>query len=97
MNIKSIIQSVKNKFGPQPEIQDDVVLRFMGVLERIRCEDMSCKEMYAQLDEFVERELKSHDAARIMPLIQEHIELCPGCCEEYEALLAVLEHTKAKQ
>jgi predicted anti-sigma-YlaC factor YlaD len=31
-----------------------------------------------------------------MPLIQEHLDMCPDCCDEYEALLTVLENTKEK-
>jgi hypothetical protein len=43
------------------------------------------------LDEYVELKIKKEDAARIMPLIREHLDLCPECCEEYEALLDVVE------
>ena len=75
-------------------MQDEVVLKFLRVLENMQHEEMSCEEMYAQLDEFVEQEVKSHDAARIMPLIQEHIDMCPDCCDEYQALLDILENTK---
>jgi hypothetical protein len=28
-----------------------------------------------------------------MPLIREHLDICSECCEEYEALLHVLEKT----
>jgi hypothetical protein len=94
MNIKSLFQSLKKRLGPQQEIQDEVVLRFLKVLENVRHDEMSCQEMYAQLDEFVEREVKTHDASKLMPLIQEHIDMCPECCDEYEALLTVLENTK---
>ncbi|MFN8413353.1 MAG: hypothetical protein U0Z26_13270 [Anaerolineales bacterium] len=94
MNIKTLIQTVKNKLNPQPNLEDEVVLRFLQVLENVRHEEMSCAEMYTQLDQFVERELKSHDAAKIMPLIQEHIDMCPECCDEYEALLTLVENTK---
>lgn len=97
MNIKSLIQNVKNKLNPQPNLQDEVVLRFLQVLDRVRHEEMSCGEMYKQLDEFVELELKSHDAAKIMPLIQEHIDMCPECCDEYEALLTIIESTKSNE
>ena len=33
---------------------------------------------------------------QLMPLIREHLDLCPECCEEYEALLDVLEKTSKK-
>jgi hypothetical protein len=94
MNIKSLLQRIQNTFKPQDDLPDEVVIKFLQVLENIREEEMSCSEMYAHLDEFVEREVKSNDAEKIMPLIQEHIDLCPECCDEYEALLDVLEHTK---
>jgi len=94
MNIKTIIQNIKHRFNPPTELQDEVVLRFFKLLEQIREEDMPCDKMYSQLDEFVEHEVKSKEAAKIMPLIQEHIDMCQGCCDEYEALLTVLENTK---
>jgi hypothetical protein len=93
MNIKNFFQRIMGTAKPQEDLQDEVVVKFLKVLENVREEDMSCSEMYARIDEFVEREVKAHDAERIMPLIQEHIDMCPECCDEYEALLDVLEHT----
>jgi len=77
--------------SPLPELDDEVVLKFLKILENIRSEEMSCEEMYSHLDEFVEREVRSHDASKIMPLILEHLDLCSECCDEYDALLDVLE------
>ncbi len=94
MNIKKIVQQAKDKLNPQENLEDEVVLKFLNVLENLKHEGLTCSEMYEQLDEFVEREVKSHDAAKIMPLIQEHIDICPECCDEYEALLDILENTK---
>ena len=94
MNIKTLFQNILNGFKPQPEIKDEVVLKFLKVLETVQQEGVSCEDMYTQLDEFVEREVGSHDAARIMPYIQEHIDVCPECCDQYTALMDVLEHTK---
>jgi hypothetical protein len=97
MNIKNFIQRIQNTFNPKQdslELKDEVVLKFLRVLENAREEELSCTEMYARLDEFVENEVQSKDADKITPLIQEHLDMCPECCEEYEALLTVLEHTK---
>jgi len=77
--------------SPLPELDDEVVLKFLKILENIRSEEMSCEEMYSHLDEFVEREVRSHDASKIMPLIREHLDLCSECCDEYDDLLDVLE------
>jgi len=78
----------------QGALTDEVVVKFLQVLERARAEDMSCDDLFASLDEFVEREVDKKDAAKLMPLIDEHLDLCSDCCDEYEALLAVLENTK---
>jgi DNA-binding transcriptional MerR regulator len=97
MNIKTIIQNIKGKISPQEQLQDEVVIRFLKILDRVREEEMSCEEMYEQLDEFVEQEVQSKQASStLMPLIQEHLDMCPDCCDEYEALLTVLENTKEK-
>ena len=92
MNIEKF-PNPENK-SPQPEITDEVVLRFLKILEQVREEDLSCSDMYARLDEFVEAEVKDgKDAAIITPLIHEHLDMCSDCCDEYEALLNVVEHT----
>ncbi|HLE90234.1 MAG TPA: hypothetical protein VI753_03720 [Anaerolineales bacterium] len=63
---------------------------FLRILEGVREEEIPCSEIYAKLDEYVEREVSKKDAAQLMPLIREHLDVCPECCEEYEALLNVL-------
>ena len=76
------------------ELPDDVVQGFVRVLESIRVQDMPCSEVFARLDEYAERELRDHEAAKLMPLLREHLDMCPDCCEEYEALLSALEHSR---
>jgi UDP-N-acetylmuramyl tripeptide synthase len=95
MNIKHFIQRVRNTLTPQTELTDEVVLKFLNVLEQARAEELSCSDMYTRLDEFVEREVQEQEIAeKITPLIREHLDMCPDCHEEYEALLTVLENTK---
>ena len=79
----------------KPEMTDEVVMRFLKVLEQVREEDLSCADMYARLDEFVEAEIQQGaDAEKITPLIHEHLDMCSDCCDEYEALLSIVEHTR---
>jgi hypothetical protein len=94
MNIKALIQRIRNTFPPHQKLEDEVILKFLSVLEKAREDELSCSETYARLDEFVETEVHTKDAARITPLIREHLDMCPECHEEYKALLAILENTK---
>ena len=93
MNIQELIQRVRNKLSPRESLPNEAVLGFLHVLEQVRVEELSCKEIYKKLDEYVELEIKKEDAAHIMPLIREHLDLCSECCDEYEALLDVVENT----
>ncbi|MBI2333707.1 MAG: hypothetical protein HYU84_16405 [Chloroflexi bacterium] len=85
----------ENQPASEPEISDEMVMRFLKVLEQVRKEDLSCSDMFARLDEFVEAEIKEgKDTSKITHLIHEHLDMCSDCCDEYEALLSVVENTK---
>lgn len=97
MNIRAIILKIKNSFNPQEELSNEAVLKFLRVLESVREEDASCDKVYAKIDEYVEKEVGKEDAAQLMPLIREHLDICSECCEEYEALLGILEKTSKEK
>ena len=93
MKTENLPTPSQNQPASQPEMTDEMVLRFLQVLDKVREEDLSCSEMYARLDEFVEAEIQEgKDASQITPLIHEHLDMCSDCCAGYEALLAVVEH-----
>jgi hypothetical protein len=98
MNIRAIIQKIKSSFNHHAEeVPNEAVLGFLRVLESVREEDAPCDEVYARIDEYVEREVDQKDAAQLMPLVREHLDMCSECCEEYEALLDVLEKTSKEE
>ena len=90
MNIQNLVRRIRNSFRLRKELPNEAVLGFLRVLESVREEEISCDEIYSKLDEYVEREVSKKDAAQLMPLIREHLDVCSECCEEYEALLNVL-------
>lgn len=92
MNLKALIHRIRSRHARQPELTDEVVFKFLHILEEAQAEELSCGDTYAKLDEFVENEVKSGDAGKIAPLIREHLDTCSECCDEYEALLSVIEH-----
>lgn len=96
MNIRDLINRIRASLGLKQEPPNEAVLGFLRVLEHVREEELTCDEIFTTLDEYVEREVDQKDAARLMPLIREHLDLCPECCEEYETLLHVIEETEKK-
>ena len=91
MSARDVIQTIQDKFKRKEPLSDEVVEGFLRVLEKIRTEDVTCKEVFQRLDEYVEKEMDGKDAARLMPLLREHLDICSDCCDEYEALLEVIE------
>ena len=96
MNIKELVRRIRVSLGLQKELTNETVLGFLRVLEDVHAEELSCDEIYAKLDEYVEREADKKDAAQLMPLIRQHLDTCTECCEEYEALLDVIKKTEEK-
>ena len=96
MNIKDLIQRIRTSLGMKQELPNEAVLGFLRVLENVPSEELSCDEIYSKLDEYVERQVSKKDAAHLMPLIRDHLNTCPECCEEYDTLLRVIEETEKK-
>lgn len=57
-------------------------------------QEISCDDVHDLLDQFSELKLQGEDVAQLMPLVHKHLELCPDCKEEHQALLRALEFEK---
>ena len=53
-------------------------------------DEIGCDECFEQLDRFVDLELAGKGAAEALPLVQDHLNHCHNCREEFEALLTAL-------
>jgi predicted anti-sigma-YlaC factor YlaD len=52
--------------------------------------EVGCDECFAELDRYVELELKGADADAAVPGLRAHLQGCPACREEYESLRALV-------
>jgi hypothetical protein len=55
-----------------------------------RPDEIDCDHCLRELDRFVEITLSGRSAAEAMPLVEQHLQQCHCCMEEYEALLLIL-------
>jgi hypothetical protein len=63
-----------------------------------RDEEIGCYEVCLErLDRYVEMTLSGMDAAAAMPLVQDHLEKCGDCREEFEMLLEALRTTEGSE
>jgi hypothetical protein len=97
MNMKQLFQQIAGHFRrDHQQLPDEVIQRFVRILDEVRLEDMPCSQAYARLDEYVEKELQGENAAMLMPLLKEHLDCCSECCEEYEMLLNAMEQSSRR-
>jgi hypothetical protein len=68
----------------------DMLKQMVRGIVTTRPDEIGCDECFEQLDRFVEMTLAGKNAAEAMPLVQDHLERCDDCREEFEALLAAL-------
>lgn len=61
--------------------------RLVGMVLATEDEEMTCDECFAYVDHFAELTLAGKDADEAYPLVQAHLNRCPDCRAEFEALL----------
>jgi hypothetical protein len=65
---------------------DERLERLLGPRDR----EVGCEECFDRLDEFVELELAGADADAAIPGLRAHLDGCPACREEHDALVALV-------
>jgi len=74
-------------------LNPDDLDKLVRAMAETREEELGCDECFEQLSRFVETKLAGLDAAAAMPLVQDHLEKCGDCREEFELLLEALRAT----
>lgn len=70
-----------------------LIKQMVQMIAATQSDEIGCDECFEQLDRFAETVLAGKNAAEAMPLVQDHLNRCGDCREEFEALLAALRLT----
>jgi len=76
--------------APQ-ELSSSQAERMLKMIQKTQEVELSCDDVHKLLAHYTEMALRGEDAAAILPLVRRHLELCPDCMEEYEALARILQ------
>jgi hypothetical protein len=71
-------------------LSKDMLKNLLQMIASTRPVEIGCDECFEQLGQFAEVQLAGKSPAQALPLVQEHLERCGDCREEYEALLDAL-------
>lgn len=75
----------------EPILTEEMVADLMRQIEKTQEGMYSCAESFALLDEYVDMISSGEDAARLMPLVKAHLDVCPDCHEAYDMLRSVIQ------
>jgi hypothetical protein len=96
LNLDTIRSKIRALLSGGTEPVDPVALKSLArnmaqQIATTRPDEIGCDECFEQMDAFVEIKLAGKDPAEAMPLVQDHLDRCGNCREEFEALLAALQ------
>lgn len=83
------------KVAPAHARQMQMTQKALRAVAATREQEIGCDEAYAFMDAYAERIRRGEDAAALMPLVHHHLEMCPDCREELDALLLAMQATQS--
>ena len=89
--IKSLVKRLGSSKEENAMQMPADVQKLIQMVENTQEVEFSCEDVYNILDLYTELLYRGDDSAELMPLVEHHIEICPDCREEFEALLRILE------
>jgi hypothetical protein len=64
--------------------------RLLQVIYSTQPLEVGCDECFEMADLYAEMVLAGVDAAKVLPMVEDHLVRCPGCREEFQALIDAL-------
>ena len=98
--IQTAIQTMLTPNGKVAKSNPIEVIRLqklVNMLSKTQDKEHDCGEVYEVIDQYADLMLQGKDAGILMPLVQHHLSICNGCCEEYEMLMDILQMGKTAE
>jgi hypothetical protein len=76
--------------GLDPQLDAGRAQRLLQAIYSTQPDELPCDDCFELVDAYAEMVMAGVDAARVLPLVQDHLKRCPACREEFEALIDAL-------
>ena len=88
--LRKIINWFSKKQQPE-SFHEKRLTPLLEMLVKTEAHEISCSDVGDALAEFAELHQRGKNVKHLMPLVHQHLEMCPDCREEYEALMSAIE------
>ena len=72
-------------------LKKEQIQTLVGLIVTTETDQVTCDDCFGQIGEFAEHALDGRELTDGMQVIQRHLEQCPCCKGEYEALIEALQ------
>ena len=79
------------------KLSKEQVQILVGLISTTETDQLSCDDCFGRIGEYAEMALEGRELSEGMQVIQTHLEQCPCCKDEYEALLDALRELEVVQ
>ena len=101
MNIKQFFQRLIRSSKQKPSFQQSgmqgdksaMMEKMLTMLSNTQDVELTCDQVFAMLDEFAELAARGEDVTELMPLVQQHLDMCADCRDEYKVLQSIVQGT----
>lgn len=69
------------------KLDKSVLKKLINSVQKTHSDEIGCDECFDALHEFAEMKLRGKEPEKAMPLVQDHLDKCGECREEFYALL----------
>jgi hypothetical protein len=77
------------------KLTKDILKKMIRAATKTRPDEIGCDDCFDKLHKFAEIKLAGKSPEEAMPLVQDHLNRCGECREEFEVLLQALKATRA--
>ncbi|KAF0111791.1 MAG: hypothetical protein FD147_593 [Chloroflexi bacterium] len=71
-------------------ISPDQAAKMLHMIQNTQNVELTCDDVHGLLDQYTEMAIRGEDVVGLLPLVLYHLDMCPDCREEYEALSRIL-------
>jgi deoxycytidylate deaminase len=82
---------------PNNSLDQPRVVRLLQEILALHEAEVDCETCNEQIDCLAELVAVGHDPKKLLPAVQNHLECCTECHEEFEALLCILRAEQSGQ
>ena len=76
-------------------LKKEQIQTLVGLIVTTETDQLTCDDCFGQIGEFAEHALEGRELSDGMKVIQRHLEQCPCCKGEYEALIEALQELES--